>query len=160
MSCIWTFNPSSMFGFRPGLLLGDFKINVYTGTTTTVPVQFVGAQPDRFGLYFCTCSGNAAGFSPILKGMDSTHTLITVNQLPMIATFPDYGPLICLPWWVIQSGAANTYVVYELIYQPKGDALSAAKISPLEGKQVAASLIPQLRQPSPRSYQPPPIVPR
>lgn len=149
-SCIWTSNPSSMFGYRPGLLLQDFQINTtqYTFGFTQVPV--IGWNPDRFALIIWAAPGlqHMVGSDP--RFVTGAFGMFQIANTGAIVTFKDYGPLVPGSWYAQSMGPAGNGTVTEVLYKPQGGDLSAAKISRLDSTQFPPSVIQLLTQPSPK----------
>jgi len=153
----WTSNRCNMFGFRPGILLSDFKIVTTSVQASGTIGTWIGSNPDRFGLFFWP---NA--IAPLSFGWQDANFTGTFQpfhniQTPLAINFKDYGPLICLPWVVVSSGPPVTAIVTELIYQPRGGDLSAAKILKSGEIPDKPSVIQPLRQPTPQFVPLPPI---
>lgn len=143
MKCIWISNPSNMFGYRPGLLLADFKFQT-TKFAPFVPTgPIIPSNPDRFAMLWWVHSGGQYQFGWQDNNLSIQDFPFTVVNSPVYLNFLDYGPLIGLPWFAVSVAGGITSFVTEIIYQPKGGESFAAKISQLAELRQSLPPIPQ-----------------
>lgn len=101
----------------PGQLSSYFTTNAYSQLLNpNTALKLLTPAPNRTTLVF---GGLTAGASYNIW-IDSTVStlkgiLIPANQLPLILTFRDLGPIISREWWAI-SGAGGTVNILETLF--------------------------------------------
>jgi hypothetical protein len=130
-----------MQGFRPGLLLPDFRIVHNQVTVQSNFAAMVPANPDRFGLYFWVNLTANYLIAPQGFPLSNNLTFGVVSSTLAPYKFDDYGPIVCGVWNSFNVGVAMVAGYTELVYQPKGGEPSVAKINKSAGKSSIQSLL-------------------
>lgn len=102
----------------PSQLSTRFEIRTRGIVPSAVPTQILQGNSNRVTILFSPHGLSDA----VLANVDSANfqdaTFLLSDPRPLILTFDDFGPLIGLPWFVWNSGAANTFTWTEVIYRP------------------------------------------
>jgi hypothetical protein len=108
-----------MFGYPPSFLSADFTTIVGNLTIGPTGPFIVPANPNRFAIGFWATSAGPyfVGTSPLVSGANGYP--VNTNALPVIFTYPQFGPLVTMQWFIGGYPLGGTAVWDEVIYQPK-----------------------------------------
>lgn len=104
-------------GWDPSALVPYFDVTNTTVAIAALTVELLPADPQRIGFMVGINAGSSITIST--RGGLNPSTGFFVGQTPLKILFREFGPLVCLQWFVRSVAGASTYELAVTRYLPR-----------------------------------------